>query len=238
MINYVPESGAKLSQRGFPAFKNISLAEYFKDYGDEFNGSASEEQKVLIASILRRDFIHNPAPREEMRQLDQVHHPGEFGQAQWIDQEVYRGSRNRGFFIEAGADDGETTSNTLLFETQRGWSGLLVEPNCAAFKLLLEKRRRVFALNACLAIESRIAVIDFVSSRFVGGIKSLEVSQWVKEKRREFGSKISEIICFPLFAVLIAMGNPTVDLFSLDVEASEERVLEFLPFDQVFIKAS
>ena len=33
-----------------------------------------------------------------------------------------------GFFIEAGADDLETDSNTLFFEIERGWTGILVEP--------------------------------------------------------------------------------------------------------------
>jgi len=39
------------------------------------------------------------------------------------------GKQKDGFFIEAGADEGEFLSNTLYFELMRGWSGLLVEPN-------------------------------------------------------------------------------------------------------------
>jgi FkbM family methyltransferase len=34
----------------------------------------------------------------------------------------------RGFFIEAGAHDGVTQSNTLYFERYLGWRGLLIEP--------------------------------------------------------------------------------------------------------------
>ena len=33
-----------------------------------------------------------------------------------------------GFFVEAGAFDGATDSNTLHFELAHQWSGLLVEP--------------------------------------------------------------------------------------------------------------
>ena len=36
--------------------------------------------------------------------------------------------KRKGFFIEAGANDGVTQSNTLFFERHRGWRGLLVEP--------------------------------------------------------------------------------------------------------------
>ncbi len=34
-----------------------------------------------------------------------------------------------GFFIEAGAYDGELFSNSLFYELKLGWKGLLVEPN-------------------------------------------------------------------------------------------------------------
>jgi hypothetical protein len=33
-----------------------------------------------------------------------------------------------GFYVEAGANDGITQSNTLFFARYRGWRGLLVEP--------------------------------------------------------------------------------------------------------------
>ena len=48
-----------------------------------------------------------------------------------------------GFFIECGAYDGEGYSNSLLFELERNWTGLLIEPNYKAFKSLKEKQRKV-----------------------------------------------------------------------------------------------
>ncbi|KAB7507993.1 hypothetical protein Anas_00609, partial [Armadillidium nasatum] len=41
-----------------------------------------------------------------------------------------------GTFIEAGAYDGETFSNTLNLEKELGWSGLLIEPNPLEYQLL------------------------------------------------------------------------------------------------------
>ena len=52
---------------------------------------------------------------------------GQFGQADTIEK-LFRGKKN-GFFVEAGAFDGEAFSNTLLFELKHNWTGLLVEPN-------------------------------------------------------------------------------------------------------------
>jgi len=51
--------------------------------------------------------------------------------------------KRNGFFIECGAYDGEGYSNTLLFELERNWTGLLIEPNYKAFKDLKEKQRKV-----------------------------------------------------------------------------------------------
>ena len=42
---------------------------------------------------------------------------------------VFKGQVEQGFFIEAGADDFVTHSNTFYFEAKRKWTGLLVEPN-------------------------------------------------------------------------------------------------------------
>ncbi len=39
--------------------------------------------------------------------------------------------------------------------------------------------------------------------------------------------------CYPLHAILLSMGNPTVDFFSLDVEGAEVPILRSIPFDKV-----
>ena len=49
---------------------------------------------------------------------------GEHNQVSYLD--VLFGDKSGGFFVEAGAFDGELFSNTLLLEKNRGWTGLLV----------------------------------------------------------------------------------------------------------------
>ena len=46
-----------------------------------------------------------------------------------------------GFYIEAGAFDGELSSNSLFYELKEGWDGLLIEPNPDAFEELKSKVR-------------------------------------------------------------------------------------------------
>ena len=39
--------------------------------------------------------------------------------------------KENGFYIEAGAYDGERCSNTIFFEMNRNWSGILIEVHIA-----------------------------------------------------------------------------------------------------------
>ena len=41
--------------------------------------------------------------------------------------------------------------------------------------------------------------------------------------------------CFPLYSVLKALNNPTIDYFSLDIEGAEFAVLNSLPWNEVNI---
>ena len=42
--------------------------------------------------------------------------------------------------------------------------------------------------------------------------------------------------CFPIYSVLMALGNPVVDYFSLDIEGAEYNVLKTIPFNKTRIK--
>jgi hypothetical protein len=83
-------------------------------------------------------------------------------QADLVDK-YFEGKRN-GFFIEAGAWDGVHLSNSLFFERERNWSGILIEPNFEAFRNLTKSGRRSpksWAVNACLATERQSQEVLF-----------------------------------------------------------------------------
>ena len=63
--------------------------------------------------------------------------------------------------------------------------------------------------------------------------------EWERSKVALRGEKHhSKVICFPIFAILSAIGNPTIDYFSLDVEGSELPILRSIPWQKVTIKVS
>ena len=56
-----------------------------------------------------------------------------------------------GFFVECGVLDGETRSNSLVFEKTLGWNGLIIEGDPSNFNLVRTKHRKVWSANACLS---------------------------------------------------------------------------------------
>jgi hypothetical protein len=58
-----------------------------------------------------------------------------------------------GFFIECGALDGETRSNTLYLERFLGWRGLLVEANPSNVEMLKKINRKAWLTPTCLSIK-------------------------------------------------------------------------------------
>jgi len=136
-----------------------------------------------------------------------------------------------GFFVEAGAYDGEHFSNTLTLERELNWSGILIEGDPLIYPYLKKKHRKAWISNACLSPSARPQLVDFnhavnydVASKIGNPTKIL--STWTK----------FEVQCFPIYAILAAVNVSVVDYFSLDVEGIEMQVLESIPFDRVLIK--
>merc|ERR1719450_1289364 len=132
-----------------------------------------------------------------------------------------------GFFIEAGAFDGQYISNTLYLETQLGWTGLLVEPNRGMFKKLTEMQRNAFSINSCLSTERYPMQVKFSSGN--GWYGKIE-GQNIKKPQMQGLLK-----CYPLYSILLALGQKRIDFFSLDIEGAEIGVLNTIPFDKLDI---
>jgi hypothetical protein len=81
--------------------------------------------------------------------------------------EILRGMRG-GFFLDSGASDGVTSSNTKLLEDSFGWKGICIEPNEDFYRALV-KNRRCVCVNCCLY--DRDSEVGFVEKAYtLGGI--------------------------------------------------------------------
>ena len=83
-------------------------------------GSKQDDPK-LIDKI--KELI-DPPSTQEYNFVKKPDLTGQFGQA--VEIEKLFGGKKNGFFIEAGAFNGEDISNTLLFEMKYNWTGILI----------------------------------------------------------------------------------------------------------------
>ena len=93
----------------------------------------------------------------------------QFGQSLFVD--AYLGNVENGFFVECGAADGKTFSNTFFFEKVRNWSGLLIEANPTSFRKMSLSGRTAYMINVCLSTTASSQQMEFVTSGLMGGLK-------------------------------------------------------------------
>jgi FkbM family methyltransferase len=135
---------------------------------------------------------------------------------------LFDGKRD-GFFIELGAYDGLTQSNTAFFEFTRGWTGVLVEPSVEQYTKCISARPMSQCFNyACV---SDLYKDEYISGDFTSGLMS-SVTGRVEEGKTAVPAK-------PLGQILDSIPNiPAIDFISLDVEGYEKDVLEGLNLEK------
>ena len=141
-----------------------------------------------------------------------------------------------GFFIEAGANDGISQSNTLYFEKYRHWRGLLIEPVPELAARCRENRPACLVENCALVPFNHPS--DTVEMRYCnlmslvkGAMKSEEADLAHIQKGSEVQRIAPRELRVPaqtLTAILDRHRPPRIDFFSLDVEGYELSALQGL----------
>lgn len=142
-----------------------------------------------------------------------------------------------GFYVEIGANDGNTQSNTKYFELFRNWRGILIEPVPKTFKKLKKNRssNNCFVNSACTSFDGPSELTLLYSNLMTSSIGS-DDEKYLVERHAKSGLKhlsgyerVHEITVpsVPLQNILLHSGAPKiVDFLSLDVEGFEVEVLK------------
>lgn len=141
------------------------------------------------------------------------------------DERVEKLLPSTGFYVESGAANGVTHSNTLFYE-EKGWEGLLVEPGTTNFRSVVA-HRKAYAVNAGLSLDGKL-----------GSLKFSEADCSKKSPSQGECSKTSlakgiPVKAIPLELLLACVNRSTVDFWSLDVEGVESKILESFPFAKI-----
>jgi FkbM family methyltransferase len=159
------------------------------------------------------------------------------GQDRWVIERAAAGQRN-GYFVEVGAGDGRTHSNTFVLERDFGWTGLLIEPN-PGFADAIRKYRSSELITACADAEK--GEKPFLALGYMGGLVGEDTDHAPSRRPatlRRHAAKVLMLPCKPLADILEEAQAPAViDFLSMDVEGAEYRILKSFPFDRFTFRA-
>jgi FkbM family methyltransferase len=133
--------------------------------------------------------------------------------------------KKNGFYIELGAFDGITQSNTYFFELNRSWKGLLIEPSKVSFDLCCKNRPNNIIVNCCCVSNT------YNDTKINGDFNSTLMSS-VNGKR--LNSNVSvEVKAMTLEKILDENNiDIEIDFLSLDTEGYEIDVLQGLNLEK------
>ena len=153
------------------------------------------------------------------------------GQDQIVDR-IMRGKTGE-TFVDVGAYDGVTGSNSLYFEKWRGWTGLLIEP-VPALREKAQDVRMAPCLSFAIAAEQGLASFMTVNEGFtqMSGLTQTydpDLLARVRANPRHEEMEI-KVETQTLSAVLSQAGLDHPDFVSLDIEGGEIAVMQDFPF--------
>ncbi|MCH2127440.1 MAG: FkbM family methyltransferase [Pirellulaceae bacterium] len=161
---------------------------------------------------------------------------------------------DNGVFVEAGALDGITASNTLYFENYRGWTGLLIEPVPTYWELCARNRPTAIVENCALVSNDfaslEIELLTAVTPENASGegrpfsmssVRGAETHYGDFKSHVDQGLQIASLDNSTIKKLVVPTSTldrllrkhaiDHIDFFSLDVEGYELEVLRGLSLD-------
>ncbi|MEX2410679.1 MAG: FkbM family methyltransferase [Candidatus Paceibacterota bacterium] len=171
--------------------------------------------------------------------VNKIRHPYSFSQ---YNQDIicfkrYLSNISQGTFVEVGADDGISKSNTYFYEL-RGWKGLCIEPSPKRFKLLDKNRDCVCENYAITESERSVEFMDV--SGYGKGLSGI-VDEYDKRHKKRIkeeikhpsnkGYEVVKVKTIPLKKLLKKHNINHVNFCTIDVEGAELSVLKSIDFN-------
>lgn len=138
--------------------------------------------------------------------------------------QYYHHKRN-GFFVDIGAYDGVSLSNTYLLENRWGWTGICAEPLPNEFKHLTKVRPESICVNKAVFSIGEIEIDYAVAGMLSGIVEYLECHREIKTAPR------IKVPTITLDDLLRNYNAPHfIDYLSIDTEGTELEILKSVDF--------
>ena len=219
--------------------KNLISFTVKQDVRDTLREVVEQAQltKQQKTKFLYDNWFLEPAasPYNLSRQFQSQKYFSQDKQDEFVDK--YFQKLKNGIFLEVGAADRVTFTNTLFLERERNWTGVLIEANRKLYNSLVRLRRKAYIINVCLSLDDGINVVSFLPAELLGGVEKPLTAEKMMDrvKHGHPDIKAEVVLCIPLYSILKAISMTHINFFSLDVEGAELAILRTIPFYLVTI---
>lgn len=149
-------------------------------------------------------------------------------------------SKQSGFYLEVGANDGRSSSNTLRLEREFNWNGMLIEPVLHKYfemKRIRDPRQNIFIYGACVSEDFKSDNLKLYYSNLMTAPDYGE-GEIFAMKGESFLSDLEEVLPFWVPAITLSKVMHDhrithIDFMSIDVEGGELGVLNGFPWETV-----
>ncbi len=165
----------------------------------------------------------------------------QYGQDKLINERFIHNKKN-GFFVDIGAHDGVTYSNTCFFERELNWKGICFEPLSQPFKKLFCERPGSICINACVSPHKgeleffEVQGYSEMLSGIVGTYHPRHLERLKREVKQYGGSYcITKVPSLRFNDVMNEHDITHIDVLSIDTEGSELEILKSIDFEKISI---
>ena len=165
----------------------------------------------------------------------------QFNQDQIIN--TFLGNKNDGVFVDIGAYDGITFSNSYFFEKSKNWTGFCFEPNPIIFKKLAEIRNSTLINGGVSINDDELTYKRFSGSQelemlsgfsdFFSEEQLLRIENELK-KEKDSNTEVIKVKTYSLDKYLNQKGITKVDYCSIDTEGGEFEILKTIDFNKIY----
>lgn len=150
--------------------------------------------------------------------------------------------KQKGVFIDIGAHDGITYSNSYFFEKNRDWKGICVEPIPEVFEKLKKNRNCILVQGAISDSNEKMKFTRCHGhTEMLSGLSKYRDEQHdvrTQKSIEQFGGEVEEIEvqAYTLLSLLTENAIKSVDYCSIDTEGGEYFILKSLDLESLDIK--
>jgi FkbM family methyltransferase len=136
-----------------------------------------------------------------------------------------------GTFLEIGANDGYSQSNTYYLERHRGWRGILIEPIPSLYRICKAHRRRSICFNVACVGDQGPPTLTLVDRGLMSvAVDSQADPNGLNDARSEV--RTVDVPTRTLSSAIEESGIDALDLIVIDVEGAELDVLSGLDLER------